>query len=196
MFSSSYALPSPTSAGSCFPLFGRFTGITAQSDFSRAYVSVVRLDAFADRPSHDSEGALEISRFSSMLFSQRAWVLRLRRTGQPLAIARLPYCLPPTRQGVGILICRFSKLNHPAHQCLRSTLRSTPHDGPRKTRGQDGIATSFPAGTFTPTTCRFSPAHDEKRPCRLLEESSRQRHKDASATLRPYGQFWRRTRRT
>ena len=33
-------------------------------------------------------------------------------------LTRLPCCLPPTRQGVGILIWRFSKLNHPAHQCL------------------------------------------------------------------------------
>jgi len=41
--------------------------------------------AFTGRPSHIPEGALEISRFSCMLSSQRAWVLRLRRTGQPLA---------------------------------------------------------------------------------------------------------------
>ena len=33
-------------------------------------------------------------------------------------LTRLPCCLPPTRQGVGILIWRFSKLNHPAHRCL------------------------------------------------------------------------------
>jgi hypothetical protein len=39
--------------------------------------------------------------------------------------------------------------------------RMTPHDGTRKTRGQDGFATSFPVGTCTPTTCRFSPAHSE-----------------------------------
>jgi hypothetical protein len=31
-------------------------------------MSVVRLDAFTDRPSQDAEGALEISRFSYMLF--------------------------------------------------------------------------------------------------------------------------------
>src|SRR5215467_10417940 len=33
-------------------------------------------------------------------------------------LTRLPYCLSPTRQGVGILIRGFSKLNHQAHQCL------------------------------------------------------------------------------
>jgi hypothetical protein len=30
-------------------------------------------------------------------------------------LTQLPCCLPPTHQGVGILICDFSKLNHPAH---------------------------------------------------------------------------------
>jgi len=36
-------------------------------------------------------------------------------------IAQLPYCLPPIRQGVGILICDFSKLDSRAHRspCLR-----------------------------------------------------------------------------
>ena len=33
-------------------------------------------------------------------------------------VTQPPYCLPPTHQGVGILIHGFSKLNHPAHQCL------------------------------------------------------------------------------
>jgi hypothetical protein len=75
MFSFIRALPSPSSAGSCPPLFGRFTGTTAQSDFSCTCMSVVRLFAFTDRPSHDAEGVLEISRFSSMLFSQRARAL-------------------------------------------------------------------------------------------------------------------------
>jgi len=85
MFSSSCTLPSPASAGSYLPLFGQFIGTTAQSDFSSTFMPVVRLLAFTGRPSHIPEGALEISRFSCMLSSQRAWVLRLRRTGQPLA---------------------------------------------------------------------------------------------------------------
>jgi hypothetical protein len=49
MFSSSCALPSPTSAKACASLFGWFTGTTAQSDFSRTFVSAVRFLAFADR---------------------------------------------------------------------------------------------------------------------------------------------------
>ena len=39
--------------------------------------------------------------------SQRARVLRLRRIERPLAIAWLPCCLPPYRNGVGILIHRL-----------------------------------------------------------------------------------------
>src|SRR5437868_15465863 len=39
--------------------------------------------------------------------SQRVRVLRLHRTEQPLAITRLPCCLPPLRNGVGILIHRL-----------------------------------------------------------------------------------------
>jgi hypothetical protein len=75
MFSSSCTLPSPASAGSYLPLFGRFTGTTAQSDFSSTCMSVVRLGAFTDRPLQTAKGALEISRFSCMLFPQRARAL-------------------------------------------------------------------------------------------------------------------------
>src|SRR5438552_17874202 len=86
MFSFICALPSPASAGSCPPLFGRFTGTTAQSDFSCTCMSVVRLFAFTDRPSHDAKGVLELSRFSSMLFSQRA---RFLTTAQDRTTARV-----------------------------------------------------------------------------------------------------------
>jgi len=68
MFSSSCTLPSPTSAAACATLFGWFTGTTMQFDFSNTYMSVARFMAFTDRPSTTDEGALEISRFSCMLF--------------------------------------------------------------------------------------------------------------------------------
>src|ERR1022692_5228586 len=150
MFSFICALPSPASAGSCLPLFGRVTGSTAQSDFSSTCVSVVWLCAFTDRPSSITEGALEISRFSCMLFFSVRGFLDYAGPDNHSRLTRLPCCLPPTRQGVGILIWRFSKLNHPAHRCLRPTLRNSPRDGFRKTRGQDGVAVSFPAGLFHP----------------------------------------------
>ncbi len=50
MFSTARALPSPTSAEGFPPLFGWFTGTTAQSDFSSTCMSAVRFMAFADRP--------------------------------------------------------------------------------------------------------------------------------------------------
>jgi len=68
MFSFIYALPSPASAAAIAALFGWFTGTTAQSDFSSTCMSAVRHRAFAGRPSPSGEGALEISRFSCMLF--------------------------------------------------------------------------------------------------------------------------------
>src|SRR6202158_4118174 len=53
--------------------------------------------------------------------SQRARVLRLRRTEQPLALARLPCCLPPLGMESASCSFGFSKLNSPAHWylCLR-----------------------------------------------------------------------------
>jgi len=45
MFSWVCALPSPTSAEGCPSLFGWFTGITAQSDFSCTFASAVRFMA-------------------------------------------------------------------------------------------------------------------------------------------------------
>src|SRR5271157_2957466 len=98
MFSFICALPSPASAGSCLPLFGRFTGTTAQSDFSSTCMSVVRLCAFTDRPSLTAEGALEISRFSCMLFPQRARALTTtqdRPTTRDNAAAVLPSSYSP-----------------------------------------------------------------------------------------------------
>ena len=68
MFSFVCALSSPASAEDLPPLFGWFTGRTAQSDFSSTCMSAVRFMAFTDRPSRALEGVLEFSRFSCMLF--------------------------------------------------------------------------------------------------------------------------------
>src|ERR1700758_1299661 len=69
MFSLVGALPSPTSAEDCSPLFGWFIGTTALSDFSGACMLALRFWAFANRsrPCSDRD-APEISRFSCMLF--------------------------------------------------------------------------------------------------------------------------------
>src|SRR5271157_1243976 len=121
------------------------TGITG---WRKATASDLRTPAESSRL-HD-QGALEISRFSCMLFLSVRGFLDYAGPDSHSRLTRLPCCLPPTRQGVGILIWRFSKLNHPAHRCLRPTLRNTSRDGFRKTRGQDGVAVSFPAGLFHP----------------------------------------------
>src|SRR5712692_7176798 len=82
--------------------------------------------------------------------SQRARVLRLRRTDSPLAIAWLPCCLPPTRNEVGVLIYGLFAAQSPRPPMPLSTLQETSHDVPCKTRGQDGFATSFPVGLLHP----------------------------------------------
>ncbi len=82
--------------------------------------------------------------------SQRARVLRLRRTSNPLAIAWLLCCLPPTRNEVGILIYGLFAAQSPRPPMPLSTLQETPRDVPSKTRGQDGFATSFPVGLLHP----------------------------------------------
>src|SRR5262245_57639237 len=62
----------------------------------------------------------------------------------------LSCCLPPYRNGVGILIHRFSKLNSPAHQypCLRFNRHLTMP--PARLEARMGSLLSFPVGLFHP----------------------------------------------
>src|SRR5580704_15026248 len=62
----------------------------------------------------------------------------------------VPCCLPPTRNGVGILIYGLFAAQWPRPPMPLSTLQETPHDVPCKTRGQDGFDTSFPVGLLHP----------------------------------------------
>src|SRR6266550_9525291 len=62
----------------------------------------------------------------------------------------LPCCLPPTRNGVGILIFGLFAAQSPRPPMPLSTLQETPRDVPCKTQGQDGFATSFPVGLLHP----------------------------------------------
>src|ERR1035441_411527 len=87
---------------------------------------------------------LEISRFSCMLFNQRARVLRLRRTGQPLACNAAAVLPSSLRNGVGILIFRLFEAQLPGPLVPLSMLQPTPHDVTCKTQGQNGVAVSFP----------------------------------------------------
>src|SRR5712664_4073610 len=108
MFSSVCALPSPASAEGCCPsLFGWFTGTTAQSDFSCTFMSAVRFMAFADRSWSDDQDVLEISRFSCMLFLSVRGFLDYAGPSVHSRLTWLPFCLPPTRNGVGILFHRL-----------------------------------------------------------------------------------------
>ena len=61
LFPSGEALPSTTSAGSYLPLFGRFLGSMASSDFSSTCMLGVRLLAFPSRPGIEVPGMDETS---------------------------------------------------------------------------------------------------------------------------------------
>ena len=63
------ALPSTTSAGSCLPLFGRFAGTMASSDFSSTYMLGVRLVAFPSRPGTRVRAWMRPPRFRAKNFS-------------------------------------------------------------------------------------------------------------------------------
>src|SRR6266849_1936274 len=104
MFSLVCALASPASAEGCPPLFGWFTGSTAQSDFSSTCMSAVRFVAFADRPWSSDQGVLEISRFSCMLFLSVRGFSDYAGPTVHSRLAWLPCCLPPTRNEIVILI--------------------------------------------------------------------------------------------
>src|ERR1700756_1237331 len=121
MFSPVCALPSSASAVGCPPLFGWFTGTTAQSDFSSTCVSAVRFMAFADRPCSHDQGTLEISRFSCMLFLSVRGFLDYAGPSNHSRITWSSCCLPPLGTESAPCTIGFSKLNSPAHQypCLR-----------------------------------------------------------------------------
>ena len=63
------ALPSTTSAGSCLPLFSRFAGSMASSDFSSTYMLGVRLLAFPSRPGTRVRAWMRPPRFRAKNFS-------------------------------------------------------------------------------------------------------------------------------
>src|SRR5208282_5089574 len=89
MFSLARALLSPGSAEDRSSLFAWFIDSMARSDSSRACVSAVWLWAFADRP-RPLAGARRSRGLPVLVHvvSQRARVLRLRRTVCSLALSR------------------------------------------------------------------------------------------------------------
>src|SRR5260370_27518138 len=110
-------------------------------------------------------GVLEISRFSCMLSLSVRGFLDYAGPSNPLAIAWLLCCLPPTRNEVGILIYGLFAAQSPRPPMPLSTLQAAPRRVACKTRGQHGFATHFPvvllhpllhARLSLPTLCRLS----------------------------------------
>jgi hypothetical protein len=102
----------------------------------------------------------EISRFSCMLFLSVCGFLDYAGLTVHSRLAWLSYCLPPHRNGVGILFqTGFSKLNSPAHRypCLR--FKRHLAISPARLQARMDSLLSFPVGLFhPPPTCRFIPA--------------------------------------
>ena len=99
--------PPQTSAEGFPPLFGWFTGTTAQSDFSCTFTSAVRFMAFADRSCSFEQDIREISRFSCMLFLSVRGFLDYAGPNKPLAFSVVVVLPSSTRKGVGILYHRL-----------------------------------------------------------------------------------------
>src|SRR6478752_5258120 len=150
MFSLVCALPSPASAEARASLFGRFTGTTAQSDFSCTFTSAVRFRAFADRSCSFEQDVQEISRFSCMLFlSVRGF---LDYAGPTATRADVAAVLPSSIS---------ERSRHPDPSAFRSSIaRPTGTSGLRFTRhlavsparleAKMESLFSFPVGLFHP----------------------------------------------
>ena len=117
MFSLVRALPSPTSAEDCSPLFGWFIGTSARSDFSGTCMPALWLSAFADRSrSWWDRDAPEISRFSCILFLSVPGFLDY--AGPPghsrsIATSRVAFLVGNRVQRPDLA---FSQLNRQAHR--------------------------------------------------------------------------------
>ena len=149
MFSLVHALSSPTSAEYGSSLFGWFTGLRRSPTSPGRTRPSCGLGLHGPvsifRPRHPGDLPVLVH-----VVSQRARGLRLRRTGEPLASSaahRVAFLLSGESRHPGTRI--FSKLKtRPADTSVYTSAHTSRCN--RKTRGQDGFATSFPVGLFHP----------------------------------------------
>ncbi len=146
-FSLVRTLPSTTSAEANTSLFGGFTGTMVRSDSSAAYMSGLRLSpsrtgllAQTPRRPPGSRACC----FSTCMGSPTTPGQRPTRDLTPV----LRVGFPSTSRGRRPEVRLRSSI--PSPPMPLSTLRQPPRDDPRKTRGQDGFAPSFPVGLFHP----------------------------------------------
>ena len=156
------ALTSPASPKGCPPLFGWFTGCNGtvrllQHVHVRRAVCGLRGPALIVRPRRVGDRSVLVH-----VVSQRARVLRLRRTEQPLAIC-----------AAAVLPSSYSEWSrHPDLRAFRSSIapptdasvyasRNTSRCPPQDSRS--GWIRYFLScrALASPSTCRFSPAHSE-----------------------------------
>ena len=142
---------------------------------SAACMSGLRPWALPDRPVTAS-GITEVSRFSCMKFLSVRGVYDYAGPGSGSRYRHRRCCLPPCDR-VGIPIGIF-EAQYPAHRCRCLRFDEPPCDGPRKTRGQDGFAISFPVGLFHSLLhAGFIPAHHKRAQSRTTPPASPQQTK-------------------
>src|ERR1700686_1641785 len=94
---------------------------------------------------------MEVSRFSCMKFLSVRGVCDYAGPGSDSRYRRCRCCLPqPLSESAFPNLIKAFRSSIPGPPMPLFTLHVPPRDGPRKTRGQDGFAISFPAGLFHP----------------------------------------------
>ena len=111
IFSSICALPSPSSAEASTCLFDRFTGTTAQSDFSCTCTPTVRFWASPTGLDLTTKTYRRSAGSRACCFSGCAGSNDYVGPNKHSQITRLSCCRPPLQNGVSILNIGFSKLN-------------------------------------------------------------------------------------
>jgi hypothetical protein len=131
-------------------VFGWFTDITAQSDFSGTFMSAVRFMAFADRSCSLGQDVLEISRFSCMLFLSVRGFSDYAGPDNPLARSVVVVLPSSLRNGSASCSIGFSKLNSPAHRYLCLRFKRHLAMSPARLKARMDSLLSFPVGLFHP----------------------------------------------
>ena len=141
------ALPSTTSAGSCLPLFGRFLGTIASSDFSPASMLGVRPLPSRAGPA-PVRARVRPPRFRAKNFSTCARSPTARGSPHPSQYAMGDFAFSPTERDRHLGIDPVSQLNtwpvvSPVNASRRPSRDAAHHSG------SGWLARPSPWGTFT-----------------------------------------------
>src|SRR6202043_2454767 len=149
LFPSGEALPSTISAGSCLPLFGRFVGTTASSDFSSAYMLGVRLLPSRAGPAQ-VRARVRPPRFRAKNFSTctRSPTARGSSHASHYVMGDVAFSFPERDRHLGIR--PVSQLNTRPVVSPVNASRLPSRAEPRASLGVGVVGWTFPRGGFSP----------------------------------------------